>query len=298
MKKISNFVSLFLCAAGIVCPAMADPTVSWPASGVVVALKPDKNPDAMLEEREKLSEVLGEKLGVPVEVIVPLSAAVIREGLRNGSIDLGYVSATEFLPMGEGGEAVVLLANEIKGKTGYESLWLVRKDAGYSSIADLRGKPVAFSSRTSTSGFFIPLKDLRDRGLVKSAAGLDGFFGEGNVQFGTGYVSAVERVLSGQAEAAAVSDYVFLGDRHLTNEQKQQLRVLQSQGPVPTHVLVGSSRLGKEQAEMLRRIFLSMDESAALQELRDRIFTAKFVEVDAATHVAPVAEAVKLSEDL
>jgi phosphonate transport system substrate-binding protein len=270
---------------------------AWPGDAAVVALKPDKNPDAMLAEREKLSLVLQEKLGVPVQVIVPLSAAVIREGLRNGSIDAAYVSATEFLPMGDEGAAEIVLANEIAGATGYKSLWLVRREAKFSSIEELRGHPVAFSSRTSTSGFFIPLKDLHDRGLVRSAADLEEFFGRGNVLFGTGYVSAVERVLSGQAEAAAVSDYVFEGDRHLSAEQKAELRVLQSQGPVPTHVLVVSSRLGPAEKELLRSAFLDMDDSPEMREFRDRIFTAKFVPVDAQAHVAPVRAALQLALD-
>ena len=44
---------------------------------IVIALKPDKNPDQMIAERESLEKYLSEKLGRPVEVIIPLSAAVI-----------------------------------------------------------------------------------------------------------------------------------------------------------------------------------------------------------------------------
>ena len=44
---------------------------------LVVALKPDKNPDAMLAEQRALEGFLGERLGGKVRVIVPLSTAVI-----------------------------------------------------------------------------------------------------------------------------------------------------------------------------------------------------------------------------
>ncbi|MGB8464158.1 MAG: PhnD/SsuA/transferrin family substrate-binding protein, partial [Terrimicrobiaceae bacterium] len=64
---------------------------------VVLALKPDKDPDAMVAEREQLSKYLSSRLGRPVEVIIPLSAAVILEGLTNGTIDLAYLSATDML---------------------------------------------------------------------------------------------------------------------------------------------------------------------------------------------------------
>ncbi len=64
---------------------------------VVVALKPDKNPDQMLQERKTLSDFLSKKLGRPVEVIVPLSSSVIIEGFANGTVDLGYLSATDMV---------------------------------------------------------------------------------------------------------------------------------------------------------------------------------------------------------
>ena len=66
-------------------------------SKVVVALKPDKDPDAMIAERAQLSDYLSKQLGKPVEVIVPLSSAVILEGLSNGTIDLAYLAATDML---------------------------------------------------------------------------------------------------------------------------------------------------------------------------------------------------------
>ena len=86
---------------------------------VVVALKPDKNHDKMLEERESLAASLSKILGRPVRVIVPLSAAVIIEGLANGSIDLGWLSATDMVHARKAGAAELLLVGEIDGKREY-----------------------------------------------------------------------------------------------------------------------------------------------------------------------------------
>jgi phosphonate transport system substrate-binding protein len=259
-----------------------------------VALKPDKDPAAMQVERAKLASYLEETTGRAAEVVVPLSAAVIAEGLRNGTLDAAYLSATEMVPIARAGSGKVLLANSIGGRTMYASYWLVKKDAPYESIADLRGHPVAFSSRTSTSGFLIPLRDLQKRGLVRDANGLEEFFGRGQVLFGTGYVSAVERVLAGDAEAAAVSFYVFDEDRHLTPEQKEQLRVLQEQGPVPTHVIAVGAHLSESEVATLRAAFLGLNEESH-RELRDRVFTDELVEVEEETHLAPVREALELA---
>ena len=74
------------------------------------------------------------------------------------------------------------------------------------------------------------------RGLVGNETSLTDFFSL--TLYGTGYVSAVEKVLSGEVEAAAVSDYVYRGDnKYLDDTQKERLRVFQEQGPVPAHAL-------------------------------------------------------------
>jgi len=259
---------------------------------VVVALKPDKNPEKMLSERGELATFLGKAMGVPVEVIVPLSAAVIIEGLANGTIDAGYLSATDLTNARRANAATLLLAGEINGKTSYESYWVTLKGKPYASIEELKGRPVAFASRTSTSGFLIPMRDLQKRGLLPTGAEPGVFFGKGNVQFGTGYVSAVERVFSGDAEAAAVSDYVMNQDKHLSDGQREKLRVMQSQGPVPTHVIAASVALSDERRAALKAALLSLNEPGHTT-LRDEIFTSKLIETDEAAHLAPIEEALK-----
>ncbi len=257
---------------------------------VVVALKPDKNPDKMLEERGALAESLSKILGRPVRVIVPLSATVIIEGLANGSIDLGWLSATDMVRARKADAAELLLVGEIDGKREYSSLWLCLKDKPYESLEALRGKPVAFASLTSTSGHLIPRLDLKKRGLIEKDP--VEFFGEGNVWFGTGYMSGVERVLSGEAEAAAVSDYVFEKDKHMTPDQKARLRVLSRQGPVPTHVLAVSNRLDPAARETLRDAMLKF--TAADPELCETVFTSPLVTTDAEAHLQPVVEALAI----
>jgi phosphonate transport system substrate-binding protein len=135
-------------------------------AALVVALKPDKDPDAMLAERQGLAAMLSTELKRPVRVIVPLSGAVIVEGLANGTIDVAYVSATDMLNARRSGAATLLLAGEIDGRTWYRSYWLALANKPYASVTDLRGLPIAFSSRTSTSGYIIPLHDLHQRGLI------------------------------------------------------------------------------------------------------------------------------------
>lgn len=267
-----------------------------PATKLVVALKPDKNPEVLRAEKTQLETFLAERLKRPVEVIIPLSGTVILEGFANGTIDLGYLSATDLVNARERGVASLLLAGEFPdGRTAYDSYWVVKKDSPHASIADLRGKPIAFASRTSTSGFIIPLLDLQQRGFLGDDADPAGYFGEGNVFYGVGYVSAIERVLAGEAEAAAVSYYVLDQDKHLSVEQRAGLRILQKQGPVPSHVLAVRASLAPTEADALRSALLALNEPGHAG-LRDRLFTTKLVAADGEAHVAALAEGIALAK--
>lgn len=245
----------------------------------------------MLAERESLQKFLSEKLGRPVEVIIPLSAAVINEGFANGTIDIGYLSGNDLI---KAKDAELMLVGEINGKTTYKSYWLALKDKPYTKIDELKGKPIAFASRTSTSGFIIPLWDLKKRGLLTDANDPETFFGKGNVFYGTGYVSAVERVLNGEAEAAAVSYYVLDEDKHLTAEQRAKLKKVQEQGDVPTHIIAIRKGITGDDREKLKKAFLSMND-AGNEQLRDKLFTSKLVEADQEAHLKPLKEALEVA---
>jgi phosphonate transport system substrate-binding protein len=287
MKLRTLLLFALAIAAALPCVARADLALQK----VVVALKPDKNPEQMLQERKTLSDFLSKKLGRPVEVIVPLSSSVIIEGFANGTVDLGYLSATDMVNAQKQNAAKILLAGEIDGRNSYQSYWLALKEKPYNKVEDLKGKPVAFASKTSTSGYLIPVYDLKRKGLL-SKPDAEEFFGKGNVFYGTGYVSAVERVLNGQAETAAVSYYVLDKDKHLNAEQRAKLKKVAEQGPVPTHVIAIRSSITEADQKALRQALESLNEKGN-EGLRDKVFTSKLVEVDAEAHMRSIREALE-----
>jgi phosphonate transport system substrate-binding protein len=303
MRKSLNMKTLIQCwGVGLLCIGVVLITQSGCSregdtgelSEIVFALEPDRDPESIMQDGDRLGAFLEAETGLPVRITVPLSSAVLREGFRNGTVDVGYINSTAAVRLGDA--INVLVATEIDGHSYYESYWLALRDAPYESIEDLRGKPIAFSSRTSTSGFIVPVASLLKRGLIQPGGSPEDFFGAGNVFYGIGYVSAVERVLDGSVEAAAVSYYVFDEDRHLSVEQRGRLRVVDRQGPVPTHVLAIRSSLSIEAIESLRRALLAFD--ATEPELSRRLFGAPLIKVDSVEHLAPAVEALEAIETL
>jgi phosphonate transport system substrate-binding protein len=265
------------------------------AGPVVIALKPQKDPDRMLEDRRRLAAYLQEQLGREADVVVPASTQVIIEGLRGGTIDVAYLSATNMVRNRDAAE--ILFAEEIAGQTHYESYWVALADADLASVEDLRGRPVAFASRTSTSGFVVPLWHLRERGLIAPDGHPEDFFGEGNVIFGTGYVSAVERVLSGEAVAAAVSNYVLDRGEHLDPATRQRLKIVDRQGPVPTHVLVARTTLPASERAAIKAALAGLN-APEHHGVRDAVFVDRLVEVDPDAHLGALPAALAFAEQV
>jgi phosphonate transport system substrate-binding protein len=282
-----------------------DGNTSLSVSSVSIALKPNKNIQAQREDEKTLGDALSKRLGIPVKITTPTNKSIIEAGLANKTIDIGYVSSSDAISFADNEVAEVLLAgqhesqdpdgNAYKGPY-YYSVWLSLKERPYSGISDLKGKPIAFASRTSTSGYLVPCWDLVKKGLIPQGGSVEGFFGEGNVYYGSGYVSAVEQVLTGKAEAAAVSYYVYEKDKHLNSEQRGKLKVIQRQGPVASHTFCVRNSLPARDRELIKEALLRIVEEET--ELSQSLFGGTLVSVDSNKHLNAPREAKKLVSTL
>ena len=291
-------VYLLMCICSCSPSGLPDPSSSsngLSLKKLVIALKANKNPEKMLSEKEALEKHLSAKLNRTVDVLIPSDSSVVVESFRNGTLDLGYLSSTDAARNLDQDTASILLIHLKNGKPHYQSVWLSLTEKPYQSISELAGKPVAFASRSSTSGYLIPSWDLAQKGHIGPDRSLTDFFSE--VLYGTGYVSAVEKVLSGEVEVAAVSDYVFNGDnKYLSDEQKSRLRIVQQQGPVPSHTLCIRSSISREDAAIIEAALLDMNhESPAL---RDQVFNGELVKVEPNEHLRVTREAIEVQKNL
>ena len=268
-----------------------------------IALKPNKNVQAQRADEKSLGQALEKVIGIPVNIITPNNKTIIEAGLANKTIDVGYVSSSDAISFADNKVAEVLVAgqhesvdpegNNYKGPY-YFSVWLTLKDRSYESIADLKGKKIAFSSRTSTSGYLIPCWDLIKKGIIPEGGSLENFFGEDNIFFGSGYVSAVEQVLEGKAEAAAVSYYVYEKDKHLELAQREKLKVIQRQGPVASHTFCARMSLSSEDRKIIKDALIQIVKDKP--ELSQSLFGGTLTSVNATEHLkAPRDAKLKVS---
>lgn len=262
---------------------------------VIIALKPTDNSGKVLALKNELGKFLSGKLKRVVEITITANAVSMTESFRTGKIDVGYLSPSNAALNLELGTASVLLARTEDDNSQHKSIWVCKKGKGYSNIADLENKPIAFTSRLSEPGYLIPVWDLANRKLVGPRVALTDYFSQ--VLYCKGYASAANKVLDGKAEAAAIADYAFHDEtKYLSEGEKSQLKIFQEQGPVPTDVICIRSSVSSSDKKLIQEAFMSL--TSKDPALCKHIFGGELQVVNAREHLKVTLEAITAQKAL
>lgn len=251
------------------------------------AFQPQENPEGLMPDAKKLAEFVSKQTGYDVEVMVPSSYAAVVEAMRGGNAQVAYFSGWPYLKAHMMADASLLLVEERNGQPFYHSQWYVQKDSKIEKLSDLKGKKIAFTSPTSTSGFLFPYAELIKQEVVEQGQDLNKVFG--NVFFAGGYEAALKSVASGKVDAAAASDYAL--ELYLTPEEQEKVRVLTKMGPVPTHGFAVRADMKPEVREKVKNALLELNKDENKELLKSVYGAEKLVERSHGDHVMALQEA-------
>jgi phosphonate transport system substrate-binding protein len=257
----------------------------------VIAVQPSATQEELSAQASELEAFLEERVGTDVELRFPTTYAGVIEALRFGHADAAFMSAWPSSLASEHADAEVALAEirevaigeEKAEKPFYYSYWVVPQDSPYQSLEDLRGKKVAFSSQLSTSGYVAPLARLVELGLVarpeddSSTADPGEFFGE--VLFAGGYSQAWEALQAGRVDVTLIAGDVPV---ELYDEVLSATRVIEEQGPIPSHGVVFSKDLEDPLRTDLKEALLELGEPDH-RELMRKFISGIFVRFEETT---------------
>jgi phosphonate transport system substrate-binding protein len=219
---------------------------------LVVAVQPTLSSDEMLKKAQPLQKFIQEGVGskTKVEVYIPTSYAAVVESLRFGHAHVAFMSAWPAqLAVQLGGAEVplaevrqVLIGKEKKEAPYYFSYWAVLPGSPYQNLQSLKGRSVCFPSPISTSGYVAPMGRLAELNLIDVGKGKEAdpksFFKD--VLFGGGYGQCWQALKQGQVDATIIAGDV---PEKLYNEVLASTRVIEQQGPIPSHAVVFSKEL-------------------------------------------------------
>src|SRR5687767_8414733 len=221
---------------------------------------------------EFVADALGRRLGVPIEVMPGTSYAELADCDVAFVCGLAYVEMAESQPLVEPIAAPILTGARYQNRPIYFSDVIVRRDCPGRSFGDLRGCRWAYNEVHSQSGYGITRHELVRRGATA------GFFGQ-VIEAGW-HDRAIDMVLSGQADAAAVDSHVLTLAMQQQPELAQRLRVIDSLGPSTIQPVVAARRLSPALKTRLRRCLIALADDPEVKTLFVRALVDRFVAVN------------------
>jgi phosphonate transport system substrate-binding protein len=277
IKTIAAFVvglglgvvgSLFLIPTKV---AVRDITHDWRAQvkELRIGVTGPENAAARTGRLDQYTKLLSDRLGIPVTFVEATDYAGIVQAMAAKQIELGIVGASAYAAMYDEthGNVEPLVSNrEIDGSMGYYAALFVRADSPYKSLADMKGKSIAYPDPNSTSGYLFPRAFMRQRGLDP-----DTYFGRSG--FAGGHNQAVIAVLHKQYDAGITwtsgigkaEEGYSRGTFRIMAAMKppqlamKDLRVIELFGPIPNGPTVIRKDLPQELKDMLRGILTTLN---------------------------------------
>jgi phosphonate transport system substrate-binding protein len=261
-----------------------------------------KRPDEIKKAADLVSEYLSNEIKIPVKAVVPSDYTASVQALVSKKADFAYLSSLPFLLARRDGNAQALLVEERKdpqgnARTEYDSVLVALKSSPLNSIEDIAKNAkelrVVFTSPTSTSGYIFPYSRFVDEKIM--TPGQDPKQAFKSAHFGGGYTQAVDEVLQGRADFAAVSYYVVEGAEaaaYYKEDKLSQLKVIARTPGVPTHMIAAKEGLPECLKEKISQALIKMG-SERPELLKDVYGTSTFVRTEENKHVLGTVKAVE-----
>jgi phosphonate transport system substrate-binding protein len=196
MRALTTLMGLVALVAALAGPAAAQTPLH-------LVLTPSQKPTDLLASGEEFARVLGGLAGIPMRATVASDYAAVIEALRNHTADLAFVHPGGYVLASREAKARIVARNLWHGKSSFTSRLYVRKESGFKTVEDLRGKTIAFVDPASSSGYIYPMVLLIQKGLVKNRDPKT-FFRE--VVFSGAHDASMRALLNGHVDVIASFD--------------------------------------------------------------------------------------------
>ncbi len=259
---MKHFILCLLMASAAMCGAAEtrDPEM------LRVALLPDENPSTIIKNNQPLKDYLEKATGKQIDLIVTTDYSSMIEAMRNKRIELAYFGPLSYVLAHSKCEIEPFATLVKEGKPTYQSVLIVNAAAGIATVADIKGKVVAYGDKASTSSHLIPKSILADSHLD---AGRD--YEE---QFVGAHDAVAMAVQNGHAQAGGLSKPIFdsLIERKLIDPEK--VKVLLVSKDYPNYPWTMQSDLAPTLKLRIRDAFLNCKDKAVLKPFKGDGFAA------------------------
>jgi phosphonate transport system substrate-binding protein len=164
-----------------------------------IGLLGGENTQDRLVRYDRFQQLLSAHMGMPVKLFPAADYAGVMQGIAAGQLDAAKFGASAFAGAWLDCKCVlpIVVPQQADGSTFYYSVMVVRADSGIKTLADMKGRTLAWADPNSTSGYLTPSATLKAKGIdLKDGA----YFSR--TGFSGGHEQGVVAVLNRQYDAA------------------------------------------------------------------------------------------------
>lgn len=214
---------------------------------------------------EGFNAFLQKELGIDTAVVAPGDYKTIVDALRADEAHIAYLPSWPYMVSHHKADMEVILVGQSQGKTEYQSQWLVSAKSPIKTLADLKGKAIAFTAPTSASGFLYPTAALFEASVLTASDDPTVIFKD--VQFSGSDKDALHQLTHAKIDAVAVREDAPA--KYLTEEEQKSIRVIHSKGPVPADCIAVRNTLPEDVKARIKTALLKLNAPENAQILKD-----------------------------
>lgn len=192
-------------------------------------------------------EYLSEVTPWTFELVLSQDYGKVVQGLERGELDVALLAGLTFLDVRKRANVTpICTVLDKDGTPTSRTVFVARDDnLAITSLADLRGRRVAFGSHRSTASYLAPLDHLARKGIApRDLSGTDNL---------PTHDAVARAVLRGQFDAGAMG--APMARRYIGSG----LRIIEATEPFPGFIIVGRAGLDADVLEGLRKTLLAVD---------------------------------------
>src|SRR5690606_13862782 len=220
-------------------------------------------------------------------VLMARDARQMESYMRRGRVDWVTETSASAMILQARARARPPLLTERSGVEAYHTVFIARRDSGINSLADLRGRSIAFQNPTSTSAYFVPAMELIALGLPMEIL-LSPF--DRPVEGSVGYLFARSEfnistwVHKGLVDAGAFSNQDWESMLRMPESYRRDLVAFHATDEYPRGLEMVRGDLSPAVAQRLRVVLAGAANDPAASEALQRFFgTTRFLPIDGDT---------------
>jgi phosphonate transport system substrate-binding protein len=281
-KKVTILGLSTIIVVGILAGCGKKDSGAYVPKELTVQFVPSQNAETLEAKAKPLEKLLGDKIGIPVKVSVSTSYNTIIEAMASKQVDIGFLPPSAYVLAHDSktpSAADILLQAQrfgVEDATGkpttelvdfYKSMIIVKADSPIKTLADLKGKKVAWQDVTSAAGYVYPAYMLKKAGVDpdKDVTGV-------TVK---GHDKGVLAVLNGEVDAAAI----FQDARTIVMKDFPdvftQTRVIGYSEKIPNDTISVRPDMDKDWQKKIQQAFIDIGKDPEGQKIISDVYSHK-----------------------